>query len=52
MNNQEFDQLLDRAEAGETEAVLAAVDAEPGLATRGTAAGNRVDSRHDPASSG
>ena len=35
MNDQEFDQLLYRAQEGETEAVLAAVDAEQGLATRG-----------------
>jgi ankyrin repeat protein len=36
MDDQEFDQLLDRVEEGETELVLAAVDAEPGLATRGS----------------
>ena len=40
MNDQEFTNLLFRVTEGETEAVLAAVDAEPGLATRGAAAGN------------
>ena len=40
MNDQEFINLLVRAYKGETEAVLSAVDAEPGLATRGAAAGN------------
>ena len=40
MNDQEFNHLLGRAYKGETEAVLSAVDAEPGLATRGNAAGN------------
>ena len=39
MNDQEFNHLMDRAHEGETEAVLAAVDAEPGLVTRG-AVGN------------
>ena len=39
MNEQEFIHLLRRAQEGETEAVLSAVDAEPGLATRGNAAG-------------
>jgi len=34
MDNRNFKLLLERAERGETEAVLAAVDAEPGLATR------------------
>jgi hypothetical protein len=41
MNDQEFKHLLGRASRGhETEAVLAAVDAEPGLATRGAAEEN------------
>jgi hypothetical protein len=34
MDNRNFMLLLERAKQGETEAVLAAVDAEPGLATR------------------
>ena len=34
MDDDEFVELLLRAERGETEVVLAAVDAEPGLATR------------------
>ena len=39
MDDQQFEQLLDQARAGETDVVLAAVDAEPGLATRADGAG-------------
>ena len=40
MNNDEFSELLLRVEEGETELVLAAVDAEPGLANKRAAPGN------------
>ena len=39
MDNRNFKLLLERAGLGETEAVLAAVDAEPGLATRALGSG-------------
>ena len=42
MDEDEFDELLGRAGRGETEAVLAAVDAEPGLATRARVGGRTL----------
>ena len=42
MNDQQFGQLLERAQRGETAAVLAAVDLDPALATRGNAGGVRL----------
>jgi hypothetical protein len=42
MDDDEFDQLLNQARDGETAAVLAAVDLDPALATRGNNGGSRL----------
>jgi hypothetical protein len=42
MNDQQFKQLLGQASRGETAAVLAAVDLDPALLTRGNERGVRL----------
>ena len=42
MDDEQFQQLLQRAERGETAAVLAAVDLDPALLTRANEIGSRL----------